>query len=250
MAHRMLLGSEPWTAETLPHLVAQIAYEPLPVPSERGSHLGPEFDQWFARCCARQPADRFATAAEAVNALALALGHDSPMVASGTDFALASARVSSKRSSSKDAFAATAVSGAQSAIGSDTLAAQVTTKKGPSKVVMVAVVAVVVGLLGGGLIMLLRAPGAQSEPSDPAARPTAEVSTAATPEPSSARPVVQPTTSPELLPAASAGPAPSASAKAPLKPPAGNGTKPVTKPPSTATTPTTTPKDPLDMGRK
>jgi serine/threonine-protein kinase len=74
IAHRMLTGDEPWTAQTLPHLIAQIAYEPLPVPSAQGCEYGPLFDSWFARCCSRQPKDRFTSAGEAVRQLARALG--------------------------------------------------------------------------------------------------------------------------------------------------------------------------------
>jgi len=241
MAHRMLVGSEPWTAETLPHLVAQIAYEALPVPSAHGSHFGPEFDAWFARCCARQPADRFATAAEAVNALALALGVDAPVMSSGADAASSALRSSSKRGSSKDAFAATAVAGAQSGIGSDTLAAQITTKKGPSKVVMVAAVAGIAGLIAGGAWMLLRAPGAKSEPQASAPPPSAEPSAPPTPTPALTAPKVEPTT-PEVVASGSAAPAPSA--KPTTKPVAG-GAKGGTKPPSGSGE-----KDLMDMGRK
>jgi serine/threonine-protein kinase len=61
-------------AGTLAHLVAQIAYDPIPKPSERGCDLGDDYDGWFARCCAREPAERFATAGEAIGALAQALG--------------------------------------------------------------------------------------------------------------------------------------------------------------------------------
>ena len=74
LAHRLLLGSEPWTATTLTGLIAQIAYEPIPVPSKAGSQLGAGFDAWFARCCAREPTERFPTAGEAVGELARALG--------------------------------------------------------------------------------------------------------------------------------------------------------------------------------
>jgi serine/threonine-protein kinase len=73
IAHRLLHGKEFWTAETLTHLIAQIAYEPIPAPSARGSTLGPAYDEWFARCCARKIEDRFRSAGEAVSALAAAL---------------------------------------------------------------------------------------------------------------------------------------------------------------------------------
>ncbi len=74
IAFRMLTGRDYWTAESLTQLIAQIAYEPLVPASERGSTLGPEFDRWFAKCCARKPDDRFATAGEAIRELSGALG--------------------------------------------------------------------------------------------------------------------------------------------------------------------------------
>ncbi|MEO5730702.1 MAG: serine/threonine-protein kinase, partial [Byssovorax sp.] len=74
IAHRLLTGAEPWDATTLTALISQIAFQPLPVPSERGYALGPGFDAWFARCCAREPQDRFPTAGQAIAALGLALG--------------------------------------------------------------------------------------------------------------------------------------------------------------------------------
>jgi serine/threonine-protein kinase len=55
-------------------LVAQIVYEPLATPSVRGVSLGTSFDEWFAKCCARDPAARFNSAGVAIEALEKALG--------------------------------------------------------------------------------------------------------------------------------------------------------------------------------
>jgi serine/threonine protein kinase len=73
---RLLMGDDFWTANTLTHLIAQIAYEDLPTASERGAAFGPEFDAWFARCCSREPLDRFPSAGDAVTKLSKALGLD------------------------------------------------------------------------------------------------------------------------------------------------------------------------------
>jgi serine/threonine-protein kinase len=73
IAHRLLHGKDFWTATTLTHLVAQIAFEPIPAPSARGSTLGPAYDEWFAKCCCRPIEGRFKGAGEAVSALAAAL---------------------------------------------------------------------------------------------------------------------------------------------------------------------------------
>jgi serine/threonine protein kinase len=74
IAYRLLTARDIWTAETITHLIAQIAYEPMPIPSEHGSPLGRDFDAWFAICCARDSAERYASASEAITALAEALG--------------------------------------------------------------------------------------------------------------------------------------------------------------------------------
>jgi serine/threonine-protein kinase len=71
---KLLLGDDYWEAETLPVLVVKILVDPIPLPSEKGSRFGPAFDAWFMRCCARDHAQRFATAGEAITELARALG--------------------------------------------------------------------------------------------------------------------------------------------------------------------------------
>lgn len=76
LAHRLLVGDDFWTAETLTHLIAQIAYEPLKKASERGANFGDAYDAWFAKCCAREVEQRFESAMEAVQALATALGEE------------------------------------------------------------------------------------------------------------------------------------------------------------------------------
>ncbi len=74
IAHKLLTGNDAWTAQTLTHLIAQIAYEPIKAPSETGTDLGPAYDAWFLRCLDRDPAKRFPSAGGAVTALAAALG--------------------------------------------------------------------------------------------------------------------------------------------------------------------------------
>jgi predicted Ser/Thr protein kinase len=74
VAHRLLTGREFWKANNLTHLIGQVAYEPIPKPSEQGCELGAKYDAWFARCCARDPKTRFPSAMAAIDALAAALG--------------------------------------------------------------------------------------------------------------------------------------------------------------------------------
>jgi serine/threonine-protein kinase len=239
MAHRMLVGSEPWTAKTLPHLVAQIAYEPIPAPSDRGSSLGAAFDAWFSRCCARDTADRFPSATAAINALATALGQKPVLSRSSTDLERQTAR-ERQRSAANTAFAATAVAG--SSLGSDTLSAQVAPHKGPHRVVLALIVALVLGLLGAGLFVALRTTPVQGEPS-PAARAPASESPV---PPASIAPLVEPTVAPAAtgVGSTSAPEAPSAAPSARLR----TGGKAPGKPSSSP--PATTSDDPLNLGRK
>jgi serine/threonine-protein kinase len=216
MAHRMLVGKEPWTAQTLPHLVAQIAYEPLPVPSDGGSVHGIEFDEWFKRCCAREPEDRFRTASDAVNTLASVLGAE-PVISSSHHSV---PRISSSRSPLRaDALAETAVASSTGpAIGSDTLAAQVAPKKSSGPVVLAAFG--VISLVGFGAYLALRTPAVKNEPLAQPVVPSAPPTTA---------PAVEPSVEPTLVqaPSASAAPTPGPSATVPPTP-----TKPVLRAPS------------------
>jgi len=253
LAHRMLVGAEPWSAQTLPQLVAQIAYEPLPVPTQRGSKLGPDFDTWFARCCAREPGDRFATASEAITSLATALGEALPS-APGLDLS-SSGQLSTPRITARDAFAATAVA-SSAALGSDTLAAQVTPKKSSGKMVVVAGAALAL-LLVGGVAFLATRGNVSAETSARPVQAEAPQSTAVPTAPASV--VVEPLEGPAPSASASAEPAASAPAPAPTvdkKPSVKNptATKPTVSAPAAPTKPPEKPKpegnDWLDMGRK
>lgn len=75
IAHRLLTGADFWTATTLTHLIAQIAYEPMPTAKARGADFGPAYEAWFQRCCHRDVEKRFETAGDAVRALQEAFGY-------------------------------------------------------------------------------------------------------------------------------------------------------------------------------
>lgn len=74
IAFRLLTGRNYWSAETFAALIGQILYEPMTPPSQMAPHLGPRFDEWFARACNRDETQRFPGAGEMINQLALALG--------------------------------------------------------------------------------------------------------------------------------------------------------------------------------
>jgi serine/threonine-protein kinase len=74
IAFRLLTGQNYWSAEGMAALIGQILYDPMPPPTQLAPHLGPRFDEWFARACNREIDQRFPTAAELVARLAEALG--------------------------------------------------------------------------------------------------------------------------------------------------------------------------------
>ncbi len=77
IAFRLLMGTDYWTAVAVTLLLAQIIYEPIVPPSARGCSLGSGFDRWFLRSCDRDPALRWASVREQVDALAEALSGES-----------------------------------------------------------------------------------------------------------------------------------------------------------------------------
>jgi hypothetical protein len=68
LAYECLLGALPFSGDTFGSLVLSICSRPMPIPSERGP-VPAGFDAWFARACARDPAQRFSSAREAASEL-------------------------------------------------------------------------------------------------------------------------------------------------------------------------------------
>jgi serine/threonine protein kinase len=73
VVYEALTGDKPFFAETVGALALKIHRDPIPLPSEANRALGAAVDVWFAKACAREPADRFASAREMADALAVAL---------------------------------------------------------------------------------------------------------------------------------------------------------------------------------
>jgi serine/threonine protein kinase len=73
IAFECVTGEAPFSGEGLGEVLGKIMYEPLPVPSQVSPDLPSAFDAWWLRAAARNPDERFQTAAEATDALALAL---------------------------------------------------------------------------------------------------------------------------------------------------------------------------------
>jgi serine/threonine-protein kinase len=73
IAFRLLTGRYYWAFGSLEELMALVTARPMPPPSAVGAALGPAFDAWFLRCCARSIDLRFASVGESVAALGEAL---------------------------------------------------------------------------------------------------------------------------------------------------------------------------------
>jgi serine/threonine-protein kinase len=73
VAFEALTGEKPFLAETVGALALAIHRDELPVPSRRAPGILPSVDAWFARACAREPSERFASAKDMADALALAV---------------------------------------------------------------------------------------------------------------------------------------------------------------------------------
>jgi hypothetical protein len=65
-----LLGTRPFAGDTFGAIVLSVCSKPMPVPSSYGA-VPAGFDEWFAKACARDPAERFASARQAADALSL-----------------------------------------------------------------------------------------------------------------------------------------------------------------------------------
>jgi len=85
IVYQSLTGQLPFYSEGLGDILAQIMYEPMPIPSQKAPDLPPTFDAWLARASAREPEGRFQSAKELAEALAVALrlsdALDIPMLA-------------------------------------------------------------------------------------------------------------------------------------------------------------------------
>jgi len=62
-------GRVPFEGDAIGDVVLKVCASPIPVPSKLEPGLPKEFDGWFAKCCSREIASRFKTAAEAADAL-------------------------------------------------------------------------------------------------------------------------------------------------------------------------------------
>jgi hypothetical protein len=184
IAFRLLTGEMYWRFESGPDLLLKIVAAPMTPPSALVPWLGPGFDAWFARCCARAPAHRFASAGEAVQALAVTLGVAAP--ASGPmGHAL----------QGPTAFAPTAFAGMSGAPPAAPPGAPATTLPSPqpgmSKRTLVLLAAAGAGLFTILVVVVLLAvvlPARESTPAETARKPAPTAEPAPAPSPTASAP--------------------------------------------------------------
>ena len=73
VAYRLLTGESYYSGDAL-NILAQLLHDPLEPPSQRHPGFGSAFDDWFLKACHRDPAARFTSASEQIEALSAALG--------------------------------------------------------------------------------------------------------------------------------------------------------------------------------
>ncbi len=73
VAYRLLMGESYYQGGVMV-VLGELLHGQLQAPSTRGSRFGGAFDAWFLKACHRDPAARFASASEQIEALAVALG--------------------------------------------------------------------------------------------------------------------------------------------------------------------------------
>jgi eukaryotic-like serine/threonine-protein kinase len=74
IAYKCVTGVLPFEGESVGDLLVKICTSPPPVPSVTVPGLPPAFDYWFARTMEREPMNRFGSATELADTLALAAG--------------------------------------------------------------------------------------------------------------------------------------------------------------------------------
>ena len=118
-------GYSYFESENVNRTLAKVLFDPIAPPSSRGLHLGAAFDAWFLRSCAREPAERFPTAAAQASALDDAMrgvaprrappattpstGGEVTLTMAGRDASLVDATAAASRSKKKTAFVAVAI---------------------------------------------------------------------------------------------------------------------------------------------
>jgi serine/threonine-protein kinase len=109
VVYEALTGRKPFEGETVGGLAVRIMRDPLPMPSKLEASLPASLDAWFAKACAREPADRFQNARELSDGLAAAFAMPDSLSGSQPRFAPAVAFSDHPPATTGEAFAPTAL---------------------------------------------------------------------------------------------------------------------------------------------
>jgi hypothetical protein len=74
IAYRCVVGLMPFDGEAVGDLLVKLCTAPIPVPSQLAPGIPPGFDAWVAKALTRDPAERFASAAQLAESLAAVCG--------------------------------------------------------------------------------------------------------------------------------------------------------------------------------
>ncbi|MGO9834344.1 MAG: serine/threonine protein kinase [Polyangiaceae bacterium] len=170
VAYTMFTGNLAFSSESFGDLLLQICTAPLPQLCAGAPWLPPTMEAWFARACAREPQDRYASAQEFADGLRAAAG--STMLARGPSLADVQGRgLPGSPSGNSHVFASTGTSSGISRTG------EVVVPAGGNRQLGIAV-AIVSLLVGGAIVAAIVAFGRTSGgPAHPAASGTAGTTT-------------------------------------------------------------------------
>jgi serine/threonine protein kinase len=74
IAYRCIVGALPFDGEAVGDLLVKLCTAPIPVPSQLVPGIPPGFDAWLSKALNREPAERFASAAQLADSLAAVCG--------------------------------------------------------------------------------------------------------------------------------------------------------------------------------
>jgi serine/threonine-protein kinase len=183
IAFRLLVGRDYWREGNMVSLLAQITIVSMEPASARGSTHGPLFDAWFARACAREVQERFASVNEQNEALAKAFGLPASTHPTPSGDALAQAALEVAKTQNEVAPSSVEIAATQPAEGRSTLQASASAissaqpARTPRRFGAASAVAVVV-LVGAVVAFAARGTITSSPrdaPADPAASPPVSV---------------------------------------------------------------------------
>ena len=177
ISYQCLTGQLPFESEALGDLLMKIMVSPPPVPSTVAA-VPPGFDAWFAKAVSHEPAGRFQTAKELMDALTIAVLGGGPPDATALSIPDQAHAEQAARSRS----VSPAVSGPELASRGDPFDTNPAGVPRRSNAFLVVVAVFVLLLIGVGVAVALMQRGgvATSDPTPSAAPPASERTTAAT----------------------------------------------------------------------